>query len=299
MKTPEDLWSKLTEKLGPSTNTVDNIKSVSVKTRTGGIVARTIRGPDQDIEVESDENESPSSLEEIEQSLKETREEIEDIETNEDVFIYEEFGLRLKGMIERKVEEVVENTPALTEYDIRRATVTQESITPVVYMSTQVPTSETDLYERLSNILYKQDNIDSPHRFSHGTIDSVYYSESGFSEGWNFDGTLHRLTKEPYKYWSDSSDTDYPTNMEEWAEFASDSESSREQTLNREDHLIHFHPMERGLSEDHPYITWFNDAEELAEDRFEVDEDEVQDMSLSTVDIDEKTLHLQVSLVIE
>lgn len=299
MKTPEDIWSKLTEKLDPSTHTVDNIKSVSVKTRTGGVVARTIRGPDQEIVSESDEDDSPSSLEEIEQSLEEAREEIEDIKTNEDVFIYEEFGLSLKSMIERKVEEVVESTPALTECDIRRVTVTEESIIPVVYMSTQVPTSETDLYDRLSEILYEEDEIDSPDEFSHGAIDSVYYTDSGFSEGWEFDGTLYRLTKEPYKYWSEGPDTDYPTNMEEWAEFASDSESSKEQTLNRDDHLIHFHPMARGLSEDHPYIDWFNDAEELAEDKFEVDKDEVRDLSLSTVDIDEKTVYLEVSLVIE
>lgn len=295
MDTPEHIWKKLTNKLEDSTHTVENIRSVSVKIRNGGIVATTIRGPDQEFDSEN-EGREPLEDQDIDEILEKTKEEIEDIKTNESVFIYEDFGIELKNIVYNKVRNIVRSTPTITSCEIRRVTVTKESINPVVHLEKTVPCSRTNLYEKFSQILSDEGLLESEDEFSHGTIDSVYYSDMGISEGWSFDGTLYRLMEEP---WSERDEEDYPDDEEEWAEFTSDTESSKIQSMNRDYHLMHFHPMQTGLNDDHPFIKWFENAERIAKEDFEIDNDQAMDFSLKRVELDEVRVVLGLSIVLD
>lgn len=295
IETPDEIWMQLVHKLEPSTHTVDEIEEVSVSLRNGGITARTKTPLNTESNHSNEKSIDPEEIDPEDIEIDES-----EIETNEEVFIYEDFGIEIKSIVENRIEDVVNSTPPLCNTEITRVTVNEDQINAVLSLKTTVSTEDTDLYHRLSQILSEQDDIESSDKFGYGVIDGVYRidEDSIGSTGWEFDGTLNRLTDEPYKYWSSGKDTDYPTNMEEWAEFASETEAEKEQKLRRDQTPIHFHPMKRGLAEDHPYIEWFKDAEELALSKFKINEDLVESIYLTTVTLDAASIEFKVNVVV-
>ena len=282
-------WNKLCEKLAPSTKASGEIEKVVVKLRNGGIVATTCEPRPSIEDVSFDESQEPP--------FESNSGEESEIEQNEEVFIYEDFGIEIKTLIDDCLESAIRDTPVNCSVEFRRAILDDEYIRPVFRVNVGLSSNKTNLYTELADALVANERIDSRQEFAYGSIDKCWYNdgERGFTEGWEFDGTLYRYTQEPYRWWSEGPDTDEPSDMDAWAEFASETESEREQVRNRDRHVVHFHPMERGLSKDNSYVQWFNKAEDILYDKIELSGSE-ESFRLNSVRLDESGVNLEGSL---
>lgn len=302
MKTPEGVWNDITEILDPVTVAEGEIESVRLTVCNGGVNAKTaepIPTPDYDSDVgefDPEEDDPQEHIEKLQERTKDITE--EDLPENEEIKLYNDFGVYLKNLIFDRLEEAVISTPPRSSCSVVRCTVTEDSISPVVTLKNRV-NGESWVKDDLATALDESGRIESEEKLAYGTVDSVYYDDGyhlSDDEGWRFDGTLYKYTDEPFDYWSEGHDSDYPTNMEEWAEFASDTEGRKEHILNKETHAVHFHPMERGLSDDNPLIEWFMDVQDDALSRYVFDESLVESKNLNVVTVDDTgyrtTLHL-------
>lgn len=242
MKTPSDIWEKLSSEVEPYTVAEGDIKSISISFKEGGVVATTL---DPMPTVDQDED-FPSA------------EDVDEIPENESVFIYEDYGVKLKKMILEEYHTKFDNSE-IVEHEIVNTTVTKESIeTSCRFSVTLEPDESQYVYDGLAEGLVANGEIDNKSDFAFGTIRRAYYTEDGLLEdGWEFDGTIYRYTDEPYEWWSE------PENIEEWADFVSDSEREREHELNKERYIVHQHPTEHGLDDSNSYIKWFKDTQEV------------------------------------
>jgi hypothetical protein len=304
METDTEIWDFLVEKLKPATVDDSPIKSIGINIREGGIMATTLEPTptydynyiDEDFDIEEcDISEMQSKLKKEEEEMQENPEKYPE---NESVFIYEQIGNDIKQKIMERLSKSVSSTPTLSSTEYIRGTVTEDKMSAVFEISHH--SNEEWIKKELGEILTEQGHIDKPDELAYGTIDNVYSnerSESSFS-GWEFDGTLYRYTDAPFEYWSKGQNSEYPTNMAEWEEFASESEIEKSIVKNRDKHIIHFHPMEHQLNEDHPLIQWFKKVEELSLSQYEIQEEYIESFRLSAVSMDDSGVNLRNTIVL-
>lgn len=246
----EYIWDQIQSKMSLSApeNTAVNLVFISLV--DGGIKARVL---------------NPSLLEET-SNLTELAQKVvnrSNLSESSEVFIYEEFGLELKHLILQTVTNSVNIPDSTDTYTIQGSILTEDSLKTVVDFSKRISTDKNSLFDELESILSKEGDLKPNERLSHGNINQVYYVDNELDTGWKFDGTIYRLTDKPYNYWAKGPETNYPTNMEEWYEFASETESEKKQVKNRDTYPIHFHPMKRDLHRSHPYIEWYHNIEQI------------------------------------
>jgi hypothetical protein len=248
MNTPSHVWEKLSSEVEPSTVADGEIETISVSFKEGGMTATTVE-PIPDINTSSEDG-FPSA------------ENIDEIPENESVFIFDDYALELKERILENYHSKFENSDLL-EYEIVNINVTKDTITAVCRFSISLVEDEAEeLYGELADALVENGEINNSDEFAFGTIDKAHYTGDEFIEkGWEFDGTVYQYTDEPYNWWAE------PDNIEEWAEFVSDTEIGRQQELNRDEYVVHLHPSEYGLDESNSYIEWWKDAKESLRER--------------------------------
>lgn len=303
METPSDVWDDITDVLNPVTVAEGEIESVRVSICNGGVRAKTaepIPTPDYGSDIGDFDPEKDDAQEHIEE-FREQRRELseEDMPENEELLLYDELGLYLKDLIMGSVEEAVVDTPTLSSLSVTRCTITEDKISPIVTISNQVRGDE-QVKSELAEVLANCDIIESSDKLAYGVVDSVYELDSGYDsgDGWKFDGTLYKYTDEPYSYWSEGSDSDYPDNMSEWAEFASDTEGRKQHILSRDTHVVHFHPMKTGLSDDHALIQWFDDVRSKAFSECKFEDSVIQRKYLNSVEVDELGYATTIQIVL-
>jgi hypothetical protein len=293
MENKNKIWESLVDKVKPATIPEEPIESIGVSIQEGGIKAVTLDPIptydfdhiDEEIDIKQDDiSELQRKLDKESENMEENP---EDYPENEEVFIYEDLGTDIKGMIMERLSDALLDAPVLSSCEFVRCTVTEEEISAVFELSYHI--DKNWIKDDLAEILADEGRIDSSSDLAYGSIDTVYCSDSDISSfsGWTFDGTLYRYTETPFEYWSAGRDTDYPTNMDEWVEFVSESKEEKAVAKNRDKHVIHFHPMKNQLDEDDPYIQWFKRVEELSMEKYEVDEELIHSFKLSGVSVDD------------
>lgn len=302
METPRNIWNELTDVLEPVTVAEGEIESVRVSVCNGGVKVRTsepIPTPDYEQDISDFDPEEDDPQEHIKE-FRERREEIdpEDMPENEEIQLYNDFAIQLKQLILDRVEDAIVDTPHLSSVSVTRCTVTEENMSPVVTLTSRV-NGDTEVKDELATALVDTDTIEKAGKLAYGSVDSVYYSDDQIGDdGWRFDGTLYKYTDEPYDYWAKGSDTDYPRNMDEWAEFASETEGRKQHILEKETHAVHFHPMKRGLPDDNPLIQWYKSVQDKALSRYDFNNDVVVDKHLGTVEVDDTGYSAVIQIVL-
>lgn len=253
MEISDKEWESLKSYVNPVTYNQNNINSVSLSMKQGGIEAFA------NTQVLDRSSENKISGEEVKQRL-------EQIQDNESVFIYGSLGEKFRQRITEDIESAIQNTPVKSKLELDECLITEEEIEISITIKHRViNTGETNLYSELARASYLNGDIDDEEDFAYGVVDNccqIDDESSGENNKWNFDGTLYRFTEEPYDFWSE------PDNMEEWLDFVSDSEGSRKSEMERDRYTVHYHPAKFRISNNNPYIKWFRSAIHLAESRF-------------------------------
>lgn len=302
MKTPRNVWNELTDVLEPVTVAEGEIESIRVSVCNGGVKVKTaepIPTPDYEQDIGDFDPEEDDPQEHIEK-FREQREEIdpEDMPENEEIQLYDDFGIQLKQLILDRVEDSVVNTPTLASVSVTRCTVTEDNISPVVTLTNRT-NRDTEVKDELATALVEAGSLESEEKLAYGRIDSVYYNDGEIGDdGWEFDGTLYKYTDKPYDYWEKGADTDYPRDMDEWAEFASETEGRKQHILEKDTHVVHFHPMKRGLSDDNPLIQWHKSVRDKALSNYEFNNDVVEDKYLGTIEVDDTGYSTTIRIVL-
>lgn len=273
MNIKPDLWDALVDAVGPSTHRDGEITHVSITPTNGGVLAKTLR-------TESEEDEVPDSPFETLGG--------EAVE-NEEVFLYEAVGQKLKQRVYSTIDEVLVNTSAFSETVINYVTAEEEDLT--VVFSIRINFVDGHVTEAFEGAAEEADGfIDSTGEFAYGEISSVSYNED--RESWSTDGTLYEYTDAPYEMWGNLS------SMEEWIAFAADTEAEAEQIRRRSRHVNHTHPTKEGLLENHPIVQWYKSVEEEVEDMIEVDDTVASEAGLRRVQMDEVSSVAEYTVVV-
>lgn len=230
-------------------------------------------------------------------------EEIQEIEQKEDpVFTFTtDFGIAVKQYILSTVDDLMHENSSKLDYNIYRIIVTPDSgLTICVHFTSKTRTEW--IFQDLSEALVESKDIEDSSELAYGSITQVHENtnpDSELYEGWRFDGTLYKYTQTPYDYWKSSSEESYPENMKEWAEFASDSKEEEQFILNKDKHVVHFHPSKYNLSALHPLIQWWHKVEEYSKDQYSFNTESSIDVSLSQVVTDPVESKLVLSVTVQ
>lgn len=294
MRNNTKVWENLVEKVSPVTVSDDPIERIIIHLEQGGVKA-TASIPNS-FNTKSQNNVQPEE-QKANESMKFEKSDVEeeDYERNGSVFIYEDFGIEIKQKILEALSDAIVDASIPFSYNLVRCTVTKETINPVFEISHR--TSENWIKDDLAEVLSEEGRIDKKPDLAFGRIDNVYKSEGlGFndedSEGWEFDGTLYRYTHKPFEYWSQ------PDNMNEWVDFASDSEDTKQVVRDRDEHLVHFHPMKHQLDDNHPYIQWFKKVEHHSVSEYTLDYETVESFKLAEVSVDDTGAVLSNTMIL-
>lgn len=285
------MWSALVKKVEPSTIADGDIEEVALKVRNGGVVASTIKPyPSIDTNIDESLTNTDKKLEEVESLFSEE----DKIPENGQIFLYEELGIKLKSYINGVIENAIISTPTLSDIQVERAIATEKDITVVLNISFEL---KSNYFDKLSKVLTQLEYIDNPEKLAYGNMDGLYYNDGDnvVNEGWEISGTLYKYNNEPYKIWSESPESNYPSNMDEWLEFATDSSYEKEHIRDRDNLVTHFHIDEYGLEQDSLLVQLYRDVEKEALDMIEVEKS--TEVNISTVLIDKTSTTVRLSVV--
>lgn len=253
----EPLWNSLCDIVRPykvAEGEIEEIR-VSFSLEKPGITA-SVKKPFPEIE-HQDYDEQFSEIE---------HQDYDEYPKNKTVTFREPPAPRIKKGIVETLFKNVKNTPPSTSLGIENIIIRPEGI-HVFYeiYKTGVDNFEPSLYKELADALVDENYLDKPGDFAGGNL-SMYETEEEYIQGgdegkYELDGTLYRFTRQPYKYWSAGRDTDYPTNIEEWAEFASNSEEEKERKLKKDKYRVHFHPSGIRVDENNSLVQIFKKVE--------------------------------------
>lgn len=270
----DSTWETLCDIVRPYMEAEGEIEEVGIsfESKRSGLTAtvtKPVVGVDVDWTGDSDEETEGDTDEEIPEPPFETElEDIdeEDIPRNGEVTFYEPPAPQIRQAMVADLLDHVRQTPPAVSIGIRRIIVTEEGINTYYELRRAgMDTGSNSLYETLAEALHEEEYLDSPDNFGGGTLNMYEQSEEFRFSGegkYRVDGTLYRLTEEPYKYWSAGPDEDYPTDIEEWAEFASDNEVDKKRQLEKDQYRIHFHPSGFGVGESNSLVGFFRTAED-------------------------------------
>lgn len=225
---------------------------------------------------------------------------INDEQSNEDytVTIATDLAYELHSEIYKHVEDSLIDTPNNSSINYYYFVLSKNELQMTILLTMPELMRESTLYTELSEILAEENVVDSTDAFSHAVIDTCHKNAKELwdddFETWRFDGTVYFHTDKPYKYWSKGEDNDFPRDMREWYEFASEDNVDKTllQTQN-EQFRVHKHPTKWRIKRDHPYIEWYTKCKSRAMDKIEVANLEP---NLRSVEINKSTIKYTVSL---
>lgn len=178
---------------------------------------------------------------------------------NESLTVHDSISKQIAVDINTWLSESVSETSQFCNTEFRTGVITESGILPFFDVTVLLP-ERTHLYESLPKTLVDLGYINECTEFAYGIIDTCHYDS--IDDGWRVDGTLYKYTDEPYTYWSRGSNDNYPENMDEWVDFAGETDAEKRQIRNKDRHLIHFHPTEINVDEENSLVKWFNDSED-------------------------------------
>lgn len=242
LSVPTEQWESLVTHVQPCTVAEGDIKTVSVIPKNGQVKAETLE-PRPSVTLEED---------------------LDEQESNDSTLIDGDTGRWFYREVYTAFLDAIQETPPTASTDITRCLVSEDGIQIACRVEFAVPASDVELYEPLAEYFREQGRIDDDEEFAFGELDKCWESNFDDWDGWETDGTMYKRTPRPYDYWSAGEDSDKvePVDEESWAEFASDSDAEAELIRDKEKHLIHFHPSNYGVDEDHFLVQWFKQAEE-------------------------------------
>lgn len=276
MKLSDSEWEELTDRLNPITVSDDPIEEISLTVKSGGVMAETVL---------------PSSYSNID--FDESVEDIEDMDENEQTLLYDDFGIQLKNKIMDTVESAFTRTPTNASITVSRCIIRENEVQLQCSIIHRIKAEEASIFEELAEACVSNEHLDNVDDLAYGTITQCFHEtdDNESFDGWRFDGTLYRYTDTPYEYWKS------PSNMEEWVDFAADSDGMKEVVKNRKNHVVHFHPTGYGLKSTNPYIEWYQKVRTISERQFDVS-DRVKKVYLSEVSVDKSRIRFKNSVVL-
>lgn len=280
MKTDPEIWRMLKSKLEPATDAEGDIEEITVRFKNGGLKARTTK---------------PFVKHPFSPSSNENEGEEESDEENTEVFIRNEKVHKIKSSVCEVIDNTIIETPVMSSLNIDKVIVKEDIMHPVITLE-HLDYNIDWIMSDLSDALVETNFIDSPEELAYGCIDRCGYNEE--KNVWSIDGTMYRYTDEPYKYWSAGSDTDFPTNMDEWFEFVSDSEREKEIVKNRDVRMVHFHPARYRAEESDPLVKWYKKVSKFIQDKYRINVENTKEINFVTICVDDSTVSSELRVII-
>lgn len=273
MKLSDVEWNDLTTRLRPVTVSDEEIEEVILDVTNGGINARTS---------------IPSSYSDINSETN-----IDEATENEEIFLFDDLGIDIKNKILKLLDSAFTKTPINSSVDLVRCIAHEDELRVVCSITHRLNSDECSAFDELAVACVENRDLEHESQLAYGTIDSFWRAshESEKFDGWNFDGTLYKYTDEPYKLWSG------PKDMDEWAKFAADSEAMESVLTEREKHVVHFHPMAKGIDSTNSYVKWFKKMDNISSQQFDVS-DRVTKVNLSEISVDKSSVVFRNTIIL-
>lgn len=261
MQTDPDIWNRLCEILEPATVSEKNIQRIIAFPNKGTLTVKTVVPSAFDTTQQQEPSEGIFEQDETGFSLPDSELEVE---TNKELSIHEYPAPTLLNALYKAQENAVVSTSrfcSIKPDKPRAMSITEEQTDFLFQISSSYP-ERHELFDRLADVFEEMGYIEAPDELASGTVNQFYHTDESHigQEGWETDGTAYRYTDEPYEYWNGS---EKPRDIDEWVEFASETEAKAELIRSRDTHRIHFHPSKWGLREDHPLVEYMHEAERI------------------------------------